>query len=459
MKQWLIILLCCLWTCASWAGGEKLVSHKYKDVSMAEALLQLGRECKGRYVINFMYDELEDFRVTTSVRKQTVPAAIRQMIGHYPISMTVEGDSAIYVECISKAQGRLKGIVIDEDGQPLEYANVTLLSPSDSAAVGGGVTTASGRFVIPYEPRSVIARVTYVGYKPSYHRCHTDDAGTIRMELDNFALDDITITGNKDQTTKKEKKHKKRNKERQHVIIVFNDSTVIDGYLMDDLTGDKIRVDTGDGLNSKTFQVKNIRSLTFVAAPGDTVPPKSYSPVMVIDEIAGSKKAKARLLAKVYESETLLGYTSPATDYYSYETQSYSGPTKANPGGTWHTHVHQVAFKTQKYYYQVKGNSIAMPYWLLSWSPSKASMKHHIKKIFKHFPSVIETVNGNDFDSKQFFKQPEVLLPVLDQALQDGSYEAVIVAEDRHASRTDALLKVVRALPGVALIVGLLLLL
>ena len=41
------------------------------------------------YVINFAYNDLEDFKVTADVRKQSVPDAIRQIIGFYPIAMKV----------------------------------------------------------------------------------------------------------------------------------------------------------------------------------------------------------------------------------------------------------------------------------------------------------------------------------------------------------------------------------
>ena len=56
------------------------VSHIYNNVSLSEALLQLNNE-QNEYVINFLYNELEDFRITTTVSRKTVPDAIQQMIG------------------------------------------------------------------------------------------------------------------------------------------------------------------------------------------------------------------------------------------------------------------------------------------------------------------------------------------------------------------------------------------
>ena len=143
--------------------------------------------------------------MTTTVKNKSVPDAIRQMIGFYPIKMTRKENHEIYVEAILKTERRLIGRLIDEKGGPLEYANIivmdprdsTLLSPTDSTMVGGGVTNESGRFVIPIEHGKVIARVSYVGYKPAYRLCSRDNVGTIKMHPDITALKETVVTAAK----------------------------------------------------------------------------------------------------------------------------------------------------------------------------------------------------------------------------------------------------------------------
>ena len=103
------------------------VARSFNDVSMSEALKWLN-ERSGEYNISFLYNELEDFRVTTTVKNKSVPDAIQQLIGFYPIKMTVQGKD-IAVECPLREATRYKGTVLDETGQPLPYANVALLSP------------------------------------------------------------------------------------------------------------------------------------------------------------------------------------------------------------------------------------------------------------------------------------------------------------------------------------------
>ena len=137
MKRIISMLVCCL----VFAGVQaQKITREYNNVSLSEALRQLNEETE-EYTISFLYNELEDFRITTSVHRKTVPDAIRQMIGFYPIRMTVEPGIAnpsqqeIIVECPQKTVLRYKGTVIDEQGQPVAYANIALLSPQDSTLI------------------------------------------------------------------------------------------------------------------------------------------------------------------------------------------------------------------------------------------------------------------------------------------------------------------------------------
>ena len=193
MRKAILFLVCCMTIVSAQA---QRVTRNYHDASLADALRQLADESRD-YTIYFLYNELEDFTITTSVKNKPVPEAIRQMIGFYPIRMTQGEKGEIYVECIHKTEHHLKGMVVDENNLPLPYANVTLLNPADSTMVGGGVTNESGRFVIPNDHGKVIARITYVGYKPAYRLCNRDNVGTIKMQPDKYSLGTVTIEGSR----------------------------------------------------------------------------------------------------------------------------------------------------------------------------------------------------------------------------------------------------------------------
>ena len=169
------------------------ITREYNNVSLSDALRQLNAEATD-YEINFLYNELEDFRITTSIRRKTVPDAIRQMIGFYPIRMSIT-DREITVECTHKTERHLTGTIIDENRQPVPYANVYLLHPSDSTVIGGGVSNEAGVFVIPYEQPTVLARISYVGYKTVYRLCNNEQVGTIQMKPETMTIKGVVVTG------------------------------------------------------------------------------------------------------------------------------------------------------------------------------------------------------------------------------------------------------------------------
>ena len=194
MKRLLFIILL-LFVQVNTATAQR-ITRNFQNVSMGDALKYIQQQT-GNHKIVFIYNELEDFTVTTHVKNKPVPDAIRQIIGFYPIQMILGDNNDIYVECIHKTDHHLKGMVVDENNLPLPYANVTLLNPADSTMVGGGVTNESGRFVIPNDHGKVIARITYVGYKTEYRLCARDNVGTIKMQPDNYTLDGVTVKGSK----------------------------------------------------------------------------------------------------------------------------------------------------------------------------------------------------------------------------------------------------------------------
>ncbi|MBO4723123.1 MAG: TonB-dependent receptor family protein [Muribaculaceae bacterium] len=184
------LLLCAL---ANAAMAQR-ITHNFQNVSISDALKYVQQQTS-KHKIDFIYNELEDFKVTTSIRNKSVPEAIRQLIGFYPIRVTQSGDNEIYVECTHKSDRHLTGKIVDEKGVPLEFADVRLLNPSDSSYITGGVTNASGVFVIPLDQPRVIAKFSYIGYKPVYKLCSHENVGTIQMQIEATMLGEVTVKG------------------------------------------------------------------------------------------------------------------------------------------------------------------------------------------------------------------------------------------------------------------------
>ena len=179
------------------SSGMKRISHEYNNVSLSDALRQLAEQQTG-YTIYFLYNELEDFRITTNVKNKHLPEAIQQMIGFYPIRVTTSTDEdgrKIFVECTHKTDRRLTGTIIDEQGQPIAYANIAVLNPADSTLLSGGVSNESGYFAIPYEHPTVLTRISYVGYKTIYKICEQPEVGTIRLQPETIRLNGVQVKG------------------------------------------------------------------------------------------------------------------------------------------------------------------------------------------------------------------------------------------------------------------------
>ncbi len=214
MKRLSFILLLC--AIVSVASAQK-ITHTFQDVPLSDALKYIQTQATD-YNITFIYDELEDFRVTTHIQNKAVHDAIMQVIGFYPVRVVKSGKHEIYVECTHKTDRHLTGTIIDENRQPVPYANVYLLHPSDSTVIGGGVSNEAGVFVIPYERLrvgdgnrealatdrdartsgmlpTVLARISYVGYKTVYHLCSNEQVGTIQMKPETMTIKGVVVNG------------------------------------------------------------------------------------------------------------------------------------------------------------------------------------------------------------------------------------------------------------------------
>ncbi|MBO4850117.1 MAG: outer membrane beta-barrel protein [Prevotella sp.] len=189
MRQFHIILLCLI---ATTAGAQQL-SHPFKNTSLSEALIWIDN-AQDSYKINFIFDELEDFTVTTTLRNATVKEAVKQVVGFYPIRVTSEKND-IYVECVQKEDTKVSGHIVDEKGLPLPFATVSLLTPADSAYITGGVSNENGDFVIPCPPQRLIVKVTFIGYQTVTRNAPVGRLGTISMKPETYMVQGVTVKG------------------------------------------------------------------------------------------------------------------------------------------------------------------------------------------------------------------------------------------------------------------------
>lgn len=191
MKRIIIFLLLAL---VSTTLCAQRITRQYINVSMSSALKDLN-ELQHQYVINFIYDDLEDFSVTTDIRGKNLIDALEQLIGFYPMSVRDMGNGILLVECTQKDSRRLIGHLVDNQGRPMEYANVQLFSADGAAFLTGGVTNANGDFTIPCAEEQVVAQFSYVGYKTLRMTTVVHRIGTVTLQPEAQTVSGVEVKG------------------------------------------------------------------------------------------------------------------------------------------------------------------------------------------------------------------------------------------------------------------------
>lgn len=100
------------------------------------------------------------------------------------------------VAIASTAQG-ISGRVIDEQAQPMPFANVVLVSRADSAFIAGVVTKDDGTFSISTDKQDGLLKVTSVGYTTKFLDARTGNVGDIQMQLDTQMLGEVVVKGSR----------------------------------------------------------------------------------------------------------------------------------------------------------------------------------------------------------------------------------------------------------------------
>ena len=109
--------------------------------------------------------------------------------------------AAVMISLTSYAKTQdVGGKVIDENGLPLPFVNVVLLSLPDSAFVQGAVTNENGVFNIVTKQCEGLLKLTSIGYETLYLPCKTANGQTIQMKEDTQLLSEVVVKSQLPQT-------------------------------------------------------------------------------------------------------------------------------------------------------------------------------------------------------------------------------------------------------------------
>ena len=89
----------------------------------------------------------------------------------------------------------IDGTIVDAQGQPLEFVNISLLSGKDSTYISGATSADMGKFHIVAPATDGILRFSYVGYETRYVNVSDIGNGVITLKDDAQMLKEVTVSG------------------------------------------------------------------------------------------------------------------------------------------------------------------------------------------------------------------------------------------------------------------------
>ena len=87
----------------------------------------------------------------------------------------------------------VNGKVVDENGDPMPYVNVVMLSMPDSTYVQGGITDEQGVFNLSSLQNGGLVKISYIGYQTLFFNSSTGDLGTITLLPEATLLGEVVV--------------------------------------------------------------------------------------------------------------------------------------------------------------------------------------------------------------------------------------------------------------------------
>ena len=94
---------------------------------------------------------------------------------------------------ISLSAQTVSGKLIDENSQPLPYANVVLLSLPDSAFVSGTISGEDGTFTLEATSVNQIVKISSIGYNPVCKPVSPTNIGIVQLVPDAQQLGEVVV--------------------------------------------------------------------------------------------------------------------------------------------------------------------------------------------------------------------------------------------------------------------------
>lgn len=174
------------------SGYAKKFTYFFHNTPISQALVTISHD-NPDINLAFVYKELDNYKTSSKIDTDDLNSALRQIIGLHPITF-FEKKGNYYVEALQHGKYSYSGKVIGYDNAPMEAATIMLLNPTDSSVITYGFSDDTGHFQIPCDFAPVIAKFSYLGYKPTLRTLDNFSAGTVIMESQTIELSTVTVS-------------------------------------------------------------------------------------------------------------------------------------------------------------------------------------------------------------------------------------------------------------------------
>ena len=187
-KCLIVLLLCSL---LAYSQADKRISVSFHDTSASAALKEIEKQ--SGLVFQYNYEDV-NFKVSLVSVNTPVIDIVKHIVSDHGLNVLVKG-KYVYINRDNKREdkgGQVKGIVVDETGEPLAGASLLLKSSGT-----GTVTNMDGEFLLTASDPDETVTISFIGYQPAVMKVgQLGKSKRIRLTPDKaLTVDEVVVTG------------------------------------------------------------------------------------------------------------------------------------------------------------------------------------------------------------------------------------------------------------------------
>lgn len=176
----------------------KPISLSFKNAPIKTVLTEIQQKSGYRILYN---DEVvkDELCVSVNAENVSVKSLLETILANTDLTFVLQSDDLIVIcpKIIVQSASQITGIVVDENGEPVPFANVVQLSLPDSTFINGVSTSVNGRFSLERKSNEMsLLEITFLGYERFQMEIIENDLKTIYLKPASTQLREITITAN-----------------------------------------------------------------------------------------------------------------------------------------------------------------------------------------------------------------------------------------------------------------------